>query len=66
MSCTKYGTTKPMTKPRIKSISAVFMATMPNHQRIGMTLRCAPVISILWWLGHGFMFLMILLIPTRE
>lgn len=26
MSCTKYGTTKPMTKPKIKSVIAVFMA----------------------------------------
>ena len=26
------------------------------HQRIGMTLRCAPVISILWWLGGHLIF----------
>ena len=33
ISRTKYGTTKPMTKPRIKSVIAVFMATMPNEKR---------------------------------
>ena len=32
ISCTKYGPTKPMTKPRINSVSAVFIATMPNEK----------------------------------
>jgi len=34
ISCTKYGTTKPMTKPRIKSVNAIFMAMMPNDSKL--------------------------------